>query len=79
MGFFSNIFGKGALEKVMMGSYIGVKNMTPGMPEEFYLKEALKRRFRNWPDYQLQQFIEDCNDIDDLIEKIYDQESKGLI
>jgi hypothetical protein len=71
--------GEGALRKAMMGSYNGIKNMNPGMPDEFYLLESLRRRFRNWPDYKLALFIEDCNDIDDLINKIYNQESKGII
>ena len=60
--FFLFIFfnsGEGALKKAMMGSYNGVKNMNPGMPEEFYLKESLRRRFRNWPDYELELFIEE--------------------
>jgi hypothetical protein len=71
--------GDDALRKAMMGSYNGIKNMNPGMSDEFYLKESLRMRFRNWPDYKLELFIEDCNDIDELINKIYNQESTGVI
>ena len=71
--------GDGVLRKAMMGSYNGIKNMNPGMPDEFYLKESLRMRFRDWPDYKLELFIEDCDDIDQLIKKIYSQESTGVI
>ena len=71
--------GQGPLKKAMMGSYNVIKKTNPGMSEEFYLKESLRRRFRNWPDYKLELFIEDCDDIGQLIDKIYDQESSGII
>lgn len=77
---FMFIFGgdKG-LRNAMMGSYNGIKNSNPGMSESFYMKEALRRRFRSWPDYQLESFISDCSNIEDLIEKIKQQESSGII
>ena len=77
---FMFIFGgdKG-LKNAMMRSYNGIKNSSPGMSKSFYMKEALRMRFRSWPDYQLELFISDCSDIDDLIEKIKQQESSGII
>ena len=71
--------GDRGLRNAMMGSYDGSKNSTPGMPESFYMKEALRMRFRSWSEGQLEFFISDCNNIDDLIEKIKQQESSGLI
>ena len=50
MGFFNMFTLKGA----MMGSYNGIKNSNPGMPESFYLKGALGMRFRSWSDSQLE-------------------------
>ena len=77
---FMFIFGgdKG-LRNAMMGSYNRIKNSNPGMSESFYMKEALRMRFRSWPDYQLESFILDCSNIEDLIEKIKQQESSGII
>jgi len=66
MGLFDFFTTKGA----MMGSYNGIKNLHPGMPESFYMKEALKMRYRSWSEYQLSEFVEGCDNIDDLIEKI---------
>ena len=71
--------GEGATKKAMRGSYNRIKNSTPGMIEEFYLKEALRVRFRSWPDYKLEEFISDCYDIDSLAHKIYTLEQKGII
>ena len=85
MGIFSKlpIFGDEAAakgtRKVMMSSYYLVKNDQPNMSESWYLKMALGRRFRNWPDFQLETFVMDCNNIDDLIEKIIEQERARLI
>ena len=75
MGLFDFFTTKGA----MMGSYNGIKNHHPGMPESFYMKEALRMRFRSWPDMKLESFISDCADIDDLIEKIERLEGQGII
>ena len=85
MGIFSKlpIFGDEAVakgtRKVMLDSYHGCKNNIPDMKEQWYLKNALGMRFRNWPDYQLESFVIDCNNIDDLIEKIIRQEKAQLI
>jgi len=85
MGIFSKlpIFGDEAVakgtRKAMMGSYNKVKNGNPGLPESDYLITALSRRYRNWPDYELEAFVVDCNTIDDLIEKIIFQEKNRLI
>ena len=66
MGLFDFFTTKGA----MMGSYNGIKKHYPGMPESFYMKEALRMRYRSWSDYELSEFIEGCHNMDDLIERI---------
>lgn len=66
MGLFDFFTTKGA----MMGSYRGVKNRNPGMSELFYMKEALRFRYISWSEHRLLEFVSDCRDIDDLIEKI---------
>ena len=75
MGFFNMFTLRGA----MMGSYNGIKNSNPGMPESFYLIGALGMRFRSWTDSQLESFIFDCDNIDELIQKIKIQEAQGII
>ena len=85
MGFFSKlpIFGDEAVakgtRKVMMTSYNNWKIREPGMSEQWYLKMSLGMRFRNWSDIQLETFVMDCIDIDDLIEKIISQENDRII
>jgi hypothetical protein len=85
MGIFSKlpIFGDEAVakgtRKIMMQSYYLVKNDQPNMPEQWYLKMALGRRFRNWPDMKLEVFVMDCLNIDDLIDKIILQEKQRII
>ena len=85
MGIFSKlpIFGDEAVakgtRKAMLGSYNGIKNINPGLPESHYLKLALSRRYRNWSEIQLESFIMDCYSIEDLIEKIIFQEKNRLI
>ena len=85
MGLFSKmpIFGDEAVakstRKVMMNTYNRVKRENPGFSESDYLKTSLSRRFRNWSDFQLEDFIMDCNNIDDLIEKIIFQEKNRFI
>ena len=85
MGFFSKlpIFGDEAVakgtRKVMMTSYNNLKIREPGMSEQWYLKMSLGMRFRNWSDIQLETFVMDCIDIDDLIEKIISQEKDRII
>jgi len=85
MGIFSKLpfFGDEAVAKgtrqVMMTSYNGFKNREPGMPENWYLKMALGMRFRNWSETQLEGFVMDCIDINDLIEKIISQERDRII
>ena len=85
MGIFSKlpIFGDEAVakgtRKVMMTSYNNWKIREPGMSEQWYLKMSLGMRFRNWSDIQLETFVMDCIDIDDLIEKIISQEKDRLI
>tara|TARA_Y100000034_G_scaffold89746_1_gene108028 strand:- start:515 stop:772 length:258 start_codon:yes stop_codon:yes gene_type:complete len=85
MGIFSKlpIFGDEAVakgtRKVMMSSYNKWKNREPGMSEQWYLKRALCMRFRNWSEMQLEEFVMDCIDIDDLIEKIIFQEKHRII
>ena len=85
MGIFSKlpIFGEEAVargtRKVMLMFYNGFKNKDPGMPESWYLKMALSMRFRKWSDIQLEVFVSDCNNIDELIEKIITQEKYRLI
>ncbi len=85
MGIFSKlpIFGDEAVakgtRKIMLQSYYLVKNDQPNMSEQWYLKMALGRRFRNWPDMKLEVFVMDCLTIDDLIEKIILQEKQRII
>ena len=85
MGIFSKlpIFGDEAVAKgtrrVMMTSYNNWKIREPGMSEQWYLKMSLGMRFRNWSDIQLETFVMDCIDIDDLIEKIISQENDRII
>ena len=85
MGIFSKlpIFGDEAVakgtRKVMMTSYNNWKIRDPGMSEQWYLKMSLGMRFRNWSDIQLETFVMDCIDIDDLIEKIISQENDRII
>ena len=85
MGIFSKlpIFGDEAVakgtRKVMINSYNKVKNSNPGHSESDYLKTALSRRFRNWTDIELEAFIMDCENIDELIEKIIYQEKHRII
>jgi hypothetical protein len=85
MGIFSKlpIFGDEAVakgtRKAMMNSYNKIKNSNPGFSESDYLKTALSRRFRNWSDIELEAFIMDCENIDDLIEKIIFQEKQRII
>ena len=85
MGIFSKlpIFGDVAVakgtRKVMMTSYNNWKIREPGMSEQWYLKMSLGMRFRNWSDIQLETFVMDCIDIDDLIEKIISQENDRII
>ena len=85
MGIFSKlpIFGDEAVakgtRKVMMTSYNNLKIREPGMSEQWYLKMSLGMRFRNWSDIQLEAFVMDCIDIDDLIEKIISQENDRII
>jgi hypothetical protein len=85
MGIFSKlpIFGDEAVakgtRKVMINSYNGFKNKEPGMPENWYLKMALGIRYRRWSEIQLESFVIDCKDIDDLIEKIIFQEKHRII
>jgi len=85
MGIFSKlpIFGDEAVakgtRKVMMTSYNNWKIREPGMSEQWYLKMSLGMRFRNWSDIQLETFVMDCIDIDDLIEKIISQENDRII
>ena len=85
MGLFSKmpIFGDEAVakgtRKVMMTSYNNWKIREPGMSEQWYLKMSLGMRFRNWSDIQLETFVMDCIDIDDLIEKIISQENDRII
>ena len=71
--------GEKGLRNAMMGSYNGIKNSSPGLPESFYLKEALRVRFMSWTDYKLEDFVSDCDNIDDLIVKIKFYEENGLI
>tara|TARA_B100000401_G_C52192182_1_gene432917 strand:- start:154 stop:384 length:231 start_codon:yes stop_codon:yes gene_type:complete len=71
--------GKKGLNNAMLNSYNRSKNRFPGMSENFYMKEALRARFRKWPEYQLEYFILDCNNINELINKIYYNESQGKI
>tara|TARA_B100000315_G_C14165980_1_gene402282 strand:+ start:211 stop:468 length:258 start_codon:yes stop_codon:yes gene_type:complete len=85
MGIFSKlpIIGDEAVargtRKAMMGSYKRVKNAEPGMDEQWYLKMALGRRFRRWPDMELESFVSDCEDIDALIAKIIVCEQSRII
>lgn len=85
MGIFSKlpIFGEEAVargtRKVMLRSYNGFKNREPGMPESRYLIMTLRMRYRKWSDIQLEVFVSDCNNIDELIEKIISQEKYRLI
>ena len=85
MGIFSKlpIFGDEAVakgtRKVMMTSYNNWKIREPGMSEQWYLKMSLGMRFQNWSDIQLEAFVMDCIDIDDLIEKIISQENDRII
>ena len=73
---------------------VPLKGFNENLPIEFakkiFLKEspflqylndnkALRMRFRSWPDYQLESFISDCSNIEDLIGKIKQQESSGII
>ena len=67
------------LEGVMMQSYNNIKRRYPGMSEDFYLKEALRMRFRRWPDFQLELFVSDCSNINELISKIRIQEAARMI
>ena len=85
MGIFSKlpIFGDEAVakgtRKIMHQSYYRIKNDNLNMPEQWYLKMALGRRFRKWPDEKLEIFVMDCLNIDDLCEKIIRQEKDGII
>ena len=67
--------------KVMMNSYNAICHSEPNRSETYYLKESLRKRFRHWSDFELDTFINIpiCLDIDDLIEKIIEYESKGMI
>ena len=49
------------------------------MPESWYLKRALGIRYRRWSEIQLESFVMDCKDIEDLIEKIIFQEKHRII
>ena len=87
MGIFSKLpfFGDEAVarrtRKVMMDSYNGIRYSEPNRSETYYLKESLRIRFGSWTDFELDTFINIpiCLNIDDLIEKIIEHESKGMI
>jgi len=71
--------GKNGLQNAMMGSYNRIRKDYPYESEFFYMKESLRMRFRSWPTYKLESFVSDCENIQQLIEKIRFYESKGVI
>ena len=85
MGIFSKMpfFGEEAVakstRKVMLNSYELAKKHNPGFSDIDYMKTAVHLRFRNWNDYQIESYVNDCNDIDELIEKIIIDEKLRII
>tara|TARA_B100000315_G_C14489245_1_gene546750 strand:- start:851 stop:1108 length:258 start_codon:yes stop_codon:yes gene_type:complete len=85
MGIFSKlpIFGDESVargtRKAMINSYEKAKKYYPGYSEEDWMKTALSRRFRNWNDIELESFLLDCKNINELIDKIILQEKLRVI
>ena len=73
--FFYKNGGAENTKKAVMVGYIMRKNMNPGMPEQYILNQTLNDRYRDWNEFQIESFLINCRDIEELINRIIEYET----
>lgn len=75
--FFYKAGGDENTKKTVMVGYIMHKDMNPGMPESYILRQTISNRYPDWNEFQIESFLIGCVNIQELVNRIIEFEKTG--